>query len=86
MILALFLAHLFYTIPWYEWGPNLGACFNPPPPTRILPCDWNRDGATDSRDWYDFLGAYFAGDADWNGDGVTDQDDFDGMRDCAGAG
>lgn len=45
----------------------------PPPP---CPADFNHDGAVNSADFFDFLSAFFAGDADFNHDGVTNSNDF----------
>jgi hypothetical protein len=41
--------------------------------------DYNVDGATDSRDFFEFLGAFFGGAADFNRDGATDSQDFLGF-------
>jgi hypothetical protein len=42
------------------------------------PADVNADGAVNSQDFFDFLGAFFAADpsADFNADGVLDSQDF----------
>ncbi|MBC7773134.1 MAG: hypothetical protein H7210_11600 [Pyrinomonadaceae bacterium] len=42
------------------------------------PClaDFNNDGIANSQDFFDFLVAFFAGNADFNSDGVTNSQDF----------
>ena len=40
------------------------------------PADFNSDGAATSQDFFDFIAAFFAGDADFNHDGATTSQDF----------
>jgi hypothetical protein len=42
----------------------------------ICPSDYNADGVTSSQDFFDFLGAFFAGTADFNRDGAVNSTDF----------
>jgi hypothetical protein len=44
----------------------------------ICPADFNCDGSVNSQDFFDFLGAFFAGapNADFNGDGTINSQDF----------
>ncbi len=45
------------------------------PPVEC-PADFNGDGFVTSQDFFDFLSAFFAGNADFNGDSVTNSQDF----------
>lgn len=54
-----------------------------PPP---CPCEWNADGILNSQDFYDFVNAFFAGEADFNGDGATTSKDFFAFIQCLFAG
>jgi hypothetical protein len=45
-------------------------------PGTGCPADWNGSGTVDSQDFFDFLGAFFAGAGDFNHSGATDSQDF----------
>ncbi len=49
---------------------------NPGAEVPRCPANWNRDCATNSQDFFDYLDDFFAGKADFNESGVTNSQDF----------
>lgn len=53
-----------------------GSVPSDPAAYTICRADFNCDGSANSQDFFDFLGAFFAGTADFNADGRVDSQDF----------
>jgi hypothetical protein len=51
-----------------------------PPP--VCPCDWNHDNNLNSQDFFDFIAAFFAGNADFNHNNETNSQDFFDFLGC----
>lgn len=49
-------------------------------------CDWNEDKVLNSSDFFEFLIAFFVGNADFNADGLTNSQDFFDYLNCFFAG
>ncbi|MBC7773656.1 MAG: PQQ-like beta-propeller repeat protein [Pyrinomonadaceae bacterium] len=62
-------------------GTDVRAFFTEPAPPPC-PCDWNTDMALNSQDFFDFLAAFFAGNADFNDDSMTNSQDFFDFLSC----
>lgn len=55
---------------------GVGSMCSSGPCAPACPCDWNHAGGVNSQDYFDFLTAFFAGNADFNGDLMTTSQDF----------
>ncbi len=73
---------------WFDIqaGRSLDRNGNGVPDECECPCDWNHDGRVNSQDFFDFLNAFFAGDADFNRNGTTNSQDFFDFLNCFFAG
>jgi hypothetical protein len=59
-----------------ETSAEIGGVADVRPIGVFRPGDFNRDSVVNSQDLFDFLVAFFAGEADFNADGVTTSQDF----------
>lgn len=66
---------MIHQLPFYNGGTIL---YDDVTLTQLGGCtaDWNHDNVVNSQDFFDFLGAFFAGSADFNHDNVTNSQDF----------
>lgn len=67
-------------------GAGAGQSFSVGYSRTPCPCDWDTINGINSQDFYDFLNAFFSGNADFNGSGSTTSEDVFAFLQCLVAG
>jgi len=67
---------------WEMFGKSAPVAMDQETINLLCACDWNSSGTLNSQDFFDFIAAFFSGNADYNNSGATDSQDFFDFLTC----